>query len=142
MTARPSARAVREHVLDGHATLLAETFDCADAVANSWDGTTTSKRGAVVGPFAAALDRARITDRLPAVLVDAVGVLGEELPSEPVAAPPYVAITSVGPVLRATLDTERLVITIRTFEVERDPTRYARRAGGPADALRVELKSR
>ncbi|EMA49888.1 hypothetical protein [Halococcus salifodinae] len=133
---------VREHLLTTHADLLDAVLACADAVADSWDGATTSDRAAVVDPFKRALDRAGVLNRLAAALAGAVDTLDEELPAQPVAAPPYVAITSVGPVLRATLDSERLVVTIHAFAVERDPTRYVRGPADPADALAVELRSR
>ncbi|WP_049902697.1 hypothetical protein [Halococcus agarilyticus] len=136
------AATVREHLLTTHADLLDTVLVCADVVADSWDGDTTPDRAAVVDPFERRLDRAGVLDRLPAMLAGAIDALGAELTAEPVAAPPYVAITSVGPVLRATLDSERLVVTIHAFAVERDPTRYVRGPADPADALAVELRSR
>lgn len=143
MTRPTSAMAtVRAHLLDAHADLLDTVLVCADGVADSWDGDATTDRTAVVDPFERALGRAGVLDHLPAVLVGAVDALDEELPAQPVAAPPYVTITSVGPVLRATLDSGRLVITIRVFAVERDPTRYVRGPVDPGDALAVELRSR
>ena len=136
------AATVREYLLNAHADLLDTVLACADAVADSWDGAVTTDRAAVVDPFQRALDRAGVLDRLPAALAGAVDALNEELPAQPVAAPPYVTITNVGPVLRATLDSERLVVTIHAFAVERDPTRYVRGPADPADALAVELRSR
>jgi len=114
---------------------------CADDVADSWGGDATTDRAAVVEPFERRLDQAGVLDCLPAVLAEAVDALGAELPAEPVAAPPYVAITSVGPVLRATLDSGRLVVTIHAFVIERDPTRYVRGTADPATALAVEFRS-
>lgn len=122
--------------------MLKMILTCADAVARSWDGKATTERAAVVEPFEYALERTGVLDGLPAVLVSAVDALGEKLRAEPVAVPPYVTVTSVGPVLRATLDTGRLVVTIRAFDVERDPTRYVRQTVDPADALCVVLRSR
>lgn len=133
---------VRTALLDSHDELLGAILACADVVVESWDGETTTDRRAVVGPFEQGLHRTGILERLPAVLVDVAGLLGEDLPSEPVAAPPYVAVTSVGPVLRATLSTARLVITVRAFEIERDPTRYVRGADVPSEALDVAFRSR
>jgi hypothetical protein len=134
--------AAREYVLDTHEELLETILVCADGVAKSWDSGATTERRAVVVPFESALDGSGVTDRLPTVLVGAVHALGEELPADPVPAPPYVAITSLGPVLRATLDSGRLVITIYAFDIERGPTRYVRRPADPTDALTVELKTR
>lgn len=134
--------AIREYVLDTHEALLETILACADAISASWDGKATTERQAVVEPFEYALDSSDIMDRLPAVLVGAIHIIDEELPATPVPAPPYVVVTSIGPVLRATLDSGRLVITIRAFEIERDPTRYVRGTDDPASALSVEFKSR
>ena len=133
---------VCEYVLHSHGELLETVIACADGVAASWDGDATVDRKRVVEPFERALDERGVTDRLPALLVGAVDALGEEFPAEPVAAPPYLVVTTVGPVLRATLSSARLVVTIRAFAIERDPTRYVRGAATPAAALAVALKSR
>ncbi len=133
---------LREYVLDTHEGLLATVLDCADCVIQSWDGDATTDRQHVVEPFERALQRRDVIGRLPTVLVDAVAALDESLSAEPVAAPPYLAITSVGPVLRATLSSARLVITMQVFAIERDPVRYVRGPATPADALSVALKNR
>ncbi|EMA46374.1 hypothetical protein C448_06323 [Halococcus morrhuae DSM 1307] len=133
---------VRKSVLDDHESLLETILDCADEVVASWDDEATTERRHVVEPFENTLVDRDITGRLPALLAGAVDALGEELPAEPVAAPPYLTITSVGPVLRATLADARLVMTIRVFAIERDPTRYVRGATTPSEALAVALKSR
>lgn len=133
---------VREYVLDTHDEHLDAVLGCADEVAASWDGDATTDRTAVVEPFEYALEAAGIVERLPAVLVGAVDALGDALEAEPVAAPPYVVITSRGPVLRATLDPGRLVIAVRAFEIERDPTRYVRGPTTVEKALDVAFKTR
>lgn len=135
-------QAVHGAVLDDHESLLETILDCADGVAASWDDEGTTERRCVVEPFEQLLAERGVVDRLPALLVDAVAALGEELPAEPVAAPPYLTVTSVGPVLRATFADARLVMTIRVFAIERDPTRYVRGATTPSEALIVALKSR
>ncbi|EMA39942.1 hypothetical protein [Halococcus hamelinensis] len=134
--------AVHEAVLDRHADLLEAVLACADWVADSWDSEGTTDRAAVVDPFEHALEHTGVHRRLPAVLVTAVDAIGGSLSAEPVAAPPYVTVTSRGPVLRATLETDRLVLTVRAFDVERDPTRYVRGATAVEDVLGVEFRSR
>ena len=140
MTARTDAAC--EYVLDAHGDLLETVLACADAVTESWDGEATTDRRAVVESFEHALDSRGVTDRFPTVLVGVVETLGAELSATPVPAPPYVVITSLGPMLRATLSKTRLVITIRVFDIERDPPRYVRGADDPTDALAIEFKSR
>jgi len=129
---------VRARLRSEHADLLRATEGCADAVAATWDGAYTTDRAAVAPPLSARLSESGVTDRFPVVLSDAVSVLDESLPAPPVPAPPYVTVTSVGPVLRATLSESRLVVTIRVFTVERG--RYRRTAGGTDELLGVEFR--
>ncbi|WP_224268824.1 hypothetical protein [Haloprofundus salinisoli] len=139
---------VRAHLLSEESTLLASVVDCADAVAAGWPDETTTDRGHVVPPLEAVLARAGITDRLPGLLARCVDAGGYQLAAPAVAAPPYVVITATGPVLRATLEPGRLVISIRVFEVERgdgsdidagDP-RYRRRGETPDEIVSVEFR--
>lgn len=143
--------AVRGYLLDEHADLVGTVLDCADAVAAGWDGVATTDRDRVVPPLRAALERAGVLDRLPVVLDGCVAAAGGELSTRPVAAPPYVVVTSRGPMLRARFKdgrpteadrspgpTEadrspgsRLVVTVRVFAVER--TAGARYVRGPTD---------
>lgn len=132
-------RRVRDRLLATHAKPLAATIDAADAVAAARDDPAT-RREQVVVPLRAALDRAGLLERYPAMLVDAAEVLGEALPASPVAVPPYVTVTSRGPALRATLPEGRLVVLIDVFAVERDPVRYVRRGRRPEDVLTVERR--
>lgn len=112
-----------------HRDVIAAIDDCADSVATSWDGDRTMDRGALVGHLEAALEGAGVLEDLPTVLSDAVAATGWDLPAEPVAAPPYVVVTSRGPVLRATVDPGRLVLRFDAFDVTRRPTAYRRRDG-------------
>lgn len=129
---------VRSYLLTEHADLLATASDCADAVASGWNGESTTDRDAVAGPMTATLRRAGVLDELPTVLAGAVDAAGYSLRAEPVPAPPYVVVTSTGPVLRATLADGRLVISLRLFAVERsaegEEQRYVR---GPQDTERI-----
>ncbi|MFC5365860.1 hypothetical protein [Salinirubrum litoreum] len=133
---------VRDYLHRDHADLLATVEQCADAVAAGWGGETTSDRSAVVPPLEAALRRSGVTDRLPAVLAGAVSAIGGQLQARPVAGPPYVVVTSVGPVLRATLADRRLVVTFGVFTVRRegDGPRYARRSAPDADLVDVAFR--
>lgn len=135
--AGPAALA-RAYLLDTHRGDLAVVLDCADTVAASWDGGSTADRAEVVPAMRSALDRAGLLDSFPAMLRGAVAATGRELQGRPVAAPPYVAVTAVGPVLRATTDDGRLVVTVEAFAVERDPVRYVRTDDEPAAVLSVE----
>ncbi|WP_071391309.1 hypothetical protein [Haloprofundus marisrubri] len=153
---------VRAYLLAEESALLDSVVDCADALVTGWDGETTTERARVVSPLETVLARAGITEQLPGLLARCVDTAGGELAAPPVAAPPYVVVTATGPVLRATLDSGRLVISLRVFEVERsedetrngdgggdtensadfevDTPRYRRCGETPAEIVSVELR--
>lgn len=135
----PATRA-REHVLDVHTGTVEAVLRCADAVAADWAGEATADPSAVADPLRSALDAAGVLAALPEVLAGAVRAAGFSLPAAPVAAPPYVAVTSRGPVLRATVSAGRLVAVVAAFDVERDPTRYVRGPADPERAVQVAFK--
>jgi len=132
------ASAARAYLLDAGRGELERVLDCADAVAASWGGDATPERERVVGPMRAALNRTGLLAAFPGMLRGAVCAADRGLRGDPVAAPPYVAVTSVGPVLRGTTDAGRLVVTVRAFAVERDPVRYVRTGDDPENVLSVE----
>jgi hypothetical protein len=125
--------AASECVTTEHAAVVAGVGACADAVADSWDGPTTSDGTALAEALESCLAEAGVLDALPGVLAAAVEAAGGSLPAEPVAGPPYVAVTSRGPVLRATLDGGRLVVELRAFRLT-DGNRYARSDGVAVEA--------
>ncbi|MFB6207233.1 MAG: hypothetical protein ABEJ05_11980 [Haloglomus sp.] len=136
-------RAVRAHLREERRDLVTTVADCADAVAADWDGTRTTDAADVTGPLRATLDRAGVLARFPSVLRECVAAAGGSLQADPVAAPPYVVVTSVGPLLRATLADDRLVVTLRVFEVERTddgPPRYVRTERDPEAITDVEVR--
>ncbi|WP_410767202.1 hypothetical protein [Haloferax sp. DFSO60] len=116
---------------DEHGRLLTVIGQCADAVAKSWDDDSTTDREEVVPRFAQALDGSGALSRLPRALADAVTATGRSMPAPPVAAPPYVVVTSEGVVLRANVGEERLIITLRVFALETggEKKRYTRMPG-------------
>lgn len=133
----------REYVLNEHPALVVRVIECADAVAAGWEEKSTTDPDHVADRLATVLEHAGIVRRLPAVLEGAVGAVGGTLPATPVPAPPYVVITSRGPVLRATTDRGRLVITLGVFDVERADgggPRYVRSAETPGEAVAVDLR--
>lgn len=180
---RDPAAAAREHLLAVHAETIKAVLDAADAVATGdperrgvgtgndaggaaksgagaagWirldDGRlATAERNALVPVLSAVLDDRGILGELPTLLAAAVDAAGYDLPAPPVAAPPYVAVTSTGPVLRGTVEDGRLVVRIDCFEVVRGVDEefgegsqennvvYARTATKPAAALSVTFTS-
>lgn len=110
-------RAAKACVRNEHADVLDAIDTCADEVCAPWEGDYTRDSRAIVEPMGAALEARAVLDRLPTVLADAVGAAGYDLSAPPVAAPPYVVVTSRGPILRATIDPGRLVIRFDAFDV-------------------------
>lgn len=127
---------VRRRLLDAHSPTLQTVFDCADAVATTWEGPPTD-RSAVVPLFRTALQKMGALDALAAAWTDSLTHAGYEPSARPVPNPPYVVVTSVGVVLRATVSEGRVVATLRTFDV--DPYE---RAGTLPEALTVEHRGR
>lgn len=121
--------AVVEALWEAHGGVLTEIGSCADGVAGGWDRGTARDRSAVVEPFEAALADRGIRAELPTVLETAVSTLGTELVASPVPAPPYVTVTSRGPVLRGTTPESRVVVTVAVFEPVENAAGYRRRTG-------------
>ncbi|WP_049972170.1 hypothetical protein [Haladaptatus cibarius] len=147
--------AARRYVLSEHTETVTSLLCCADSVAESWNDeatadetnvTTNRKRSttdreAVVEPLSRTLREYGLLAEFPTVLSGAISAGGFSMQAAPVPAPPYVAITSRGPVLRATVSAGRLVISFRVFDVVRDGhNRYVRGANDPETAVSVELK--
>lgn len=143
---------VHEHLLHEHRTLITTVLTCADAVVDTTADTAAEPLPDCSNPAAPLyeqLDRANVIDRLPTILSETVELVGSPLAAEPVAAPPYVVVTNVGPIMRAPLEERRLVITIEAFRVNReqetkrnttrDTPRYVRTASIPANVLTVDI---
>jgi hypothetical protein len=107
--------------------LLQELSAAADAAADADDPSAELAR---------LLEEAGVTACLPRVLSGLVDAVGRNLRATPVAAPPYVVVTSRGPVLRATLADGRLVVVLVLFDVSRGPT-YER-----VDGVEIEASLR
>lgn len=132
----PSA-AAQSFTVDEHAAVIAAIDRCADAVVESWDAASVTDGAAVVGPLRACLAEHGVLDALTDVLADAVEAAGYTLRATPVAAPPYVVVTSRGPVCRATVADGRLLLRFRAFELT-DENEYVRGRSGDA-MLDVDL---
>lgn len=137
-----ATEAVREHLLGERRALVEGVLACADRVAADWDCDGTTDRAAVVDPFESLLTASGLTETFPTLLAECVDRAGATLPARPVAAPPYVVVTSEGVVLRATLPDGRLVVTLRTFDVDRsgERPRYVRGPTEPESAVSVAFR--
>ncbi|WP_436343451.1 hypothetical protein [Natronorubrum sp. FCH18a] len=127
-------RDARRRIQDEHAAIVEGIDRCAAQVAEPWDTARTTDPNAVVDGLRGALEATGLLEQLPLVLSDIVDATGYGLQAQPVAAPPYVVVTSRGPVLRATIDPGRLVVRFDVFDIVRDreptqPSAYRRRNG-------------
>ena len=140
--------AAREYLLTDRREVVEATVECGARVAAAWPETGATDRERVVEPLRAALSTAGLLDAYPSVLAECVAAAGGRLRAEPVAAPPYVVVTGVGPVLRATLETGRLVVTLAVFDVERgresgsesERPRYVHGSTAPEAVVGVEVR--
>ncbi|SNR52758.1 hypothetical protein [Halorubrum vacuolatum] len=137
------AAAARRRLLGTHRETVMEVLACGEAVAEGFETTVggdpaTRESRVLRTDLRTVLDRAGLLEALATLLPDLVAAAGGRLRATPVAAPPYVAVTATGPVLRATLTEARLVIRIETYDVVdgafcwRDPT--------PEEAVFVRLR--
>ncbi|UTF53386.1 hypothetical protein [Natronosalvus rutilus] len=120
MSRRATTRAIERRLRDEHGGILRRLEACADAVSEAWPAETVTERTAVVDPLRAEIEASGLLRAFPPLLVDLVESAGYALPARPVAAPPYVAVTSRGPVLRATVEPGRLVVRLDVFGLERE----------------------
>ncbi|ELZ13996.1 hypothetical protein C479_01056 [Halovivax asiaticus JCM 14624] len=117
-----SLESVRSRLCSAHGNVLAMIEASADAAVDTWPADTVTERHHVVDPFRAALVEHDVIDELPQILEDLVAIAGGDLSVPPVAAPPYVVVTSMGVLLRATLPRGRLVVAVHPFAVDREPS--------------------
>ena len=131
---------VHEQVLCAHRGCIAAVIDAGATVAAGLEEPVTDP-AAVREPFDRQLREQGLDEELLGLLDTAVNAVNGERRGEPVAAPPYLAVTSRGPVCRATLtDGRRLVVLLAAFEVRRRPRRYRFRDPSPAECLQSSLE--
>jgi len=132
---------VRRRLLASHRETLAATVEVGRAVARAWPGNRASDPGAVRRPLETLLrDRGLAADLL-ALLDTGAAVVDESIQGSPVPAPPYFAITSRGPLCRATLSGgDRLVVRVALFRVGPEPPRYRFRDPDPDECVRIRIR--
>ena len=110
--------------------LIEQTVAAREDVAGAWEGTATEDRGLVVPP----LERELEARGLLSAYVELLDALRARTPygedQSFVAAPPYVVVTSCGPLLRLTGRTQRLLVRFELFTVEPGPRYRTRRCTG------------
>ncbi|WP_049912932.1 hypothetical protein [Natrialba hulunbeirensis] len=132
-------RAARRRLRTDHTETIAAIDDCATRITDEWDTARTTNPDPLVESLRAELESTGVLATLPTVLGSAVDATGYELQAQPVPAPPYVVITSRGPVLRATIDPGRLVVRFDVFEVVRTDEPDQRAEYHRLDGVRMEI---
>lgn len=131
---------VRRTILDTHEETLTQVVEAGRMVAADWGRDTVRESGAVVDPLETLLDERGLSTQLLDVLSTAVGATDSTLSGTPVAAPPYLVVTSRGPLCRGTLaDGRRLLVELVLFGVERRPPSYRFLDPSPPECLAVTL---
>lgn len=102
--------AVATHVREAFPDVLAALEDAVASATADWPAAGVHDGGRVRTAIRTALQRSGVGERLPQILESSITELDASLPAAPVAAPPYVVVTSEGVLLRATLADARLVI--------------------------------
>lgn len=105
--------AVATHVHEEFPDVLAAIADDVASATADWPAAGVHDSGRVRTAIRTALQTSGVGGRLPRILESAVTELDASLPVAPVAAPPYVVVTSEGVLLRATLADARLVIQLQ-----------------------------
>ncbi|WP_121742795.1 hypothetical protein [Natronorubrum halophilum] len=132
-------RDARRRILDEHPTIIEGVDHCADRVAEPWDTARTTDRNAVADGLRSLLEANGLLEQLPVVLADAVEATGATLRAQPVPAPPYVVVTNRGPILRATIESGRLVVRFDVFDVVHDADPGNHPAYCRRDGVRLEV---
>ncbi|NHN46729.1 hypothetical protein G9464_03850 [Halostella sp. JP-L12] len=137
----PRDAVTRRAIVDAHRETLAATVDAARTVAAAWPGETVRDPSAVAAPLEGELRERGLVEDLLATLDTAAAAIDESIRGAPVPAPPYLSVTSRGPVCRATLSGgDRLVVEPVMFAVDRRPARYRFADPDVEECLRVRLR--
>ena len=127
------AQVVETHVRETFSGTLTAIETAVQEATTGWPPGGVTDASRVRRDIRRALAESGFHRSLPRILESAIGELDASIPARPVAAPPYVVVTSEGVLLRATLADARLVIRIQV--VAEEAGRYRR-----LDRLRVSAR--
>lgn len=132
---------VRTRLLEAHPETLQSVIDAGRSVAAAWPADAARESGAVRDPLAHLLREQGVSDDLLEILQTGAAAIDESVRGTPIPAPPYLAITSRGPVCRGTIGGDRrLVILLELFGVQSQPTRYRFLDPTPEESLSVSIR--
>lgn len=125
---------IRGYILENHHTTIESIMNCADRIEGSEPVKETLRHE---------LESQNLYEDMLRVLEDVVEHHEIDLKASPVTKPPYIVVTSLGPILRISTSDRRIVLKIRVFNIkgrsEPPKNRYVRRGKTPSDVLEVEV---
>ncbi len=131
--------AARAALIADHQGTIEAVLDAANDIANANGPFTEPKLLRRV--LTEQLQAHELLEPLLAMLSTAAEAVGQGIEGAPIPAPPYLSVTSRGPVCRGTLsDGCRLVIELLVFAVESQPRQYVFTDADPATCLHVEFR--
>jgi hypothetical protein len=134
-------RQVRRRILADHRETVAAVLDTGAAVASGIEGWPVTDAEQIRQPLDTRLRERDLLGPVLALLATGADALDAEIQGQPVTAPPYLVVTSRGPLCRGTLtDGRRLVVELGLFAVERRPRRYRFRDPTVEECLQVTLR--
>lgn len=132
---------IHARLLQTHRGTVDTVIDAGRAVVSSWSTDRVSDPDSITDPLETLLESTGVTADLVRLLHDGAETANTSVQGNPVPAPPYLIITSRGPLCRGTLaDGSRLVVRLELFSVERDPVEYVFTDPDPGDCLRIHHK--
>jgi len=132
---------VPSRVLAEHRATIEAVVDAGATVAEAIDRWPVTDGETIRLPLERLLRERGLLTPLLCTLDTGADAVGTEIQGQPVAAPPYLAVTSRGPICRATLaEGRRLVIEVSLFAVTTRPRRYQFREPDPETCLQVSLE--
>jgi len=132
---------IRTRLLESHRETLQSVIDAGRSVATAWPTDDVRESGAVTEPLEHLLRERGLAADLLEILRTGTAAIDENVQGRPIPAPPYLAVTSRGPICRGTLsDGRRLVVRLDLFAVRRTPTRYRFRDPTPEELLSVFIR--
>ncbi|MDT3433336.1 hypothetical protein [Haloarcula sp. 1CSR25-25] len=132
---------IRTRLRETHRETLQSVIDAGRSVATAWPTDVVQESGAVTEPLEHLLRERGLAEDLIEMLQTGTAAMDETVQGRPIPAPPYLVITSRGPVCRGTVsDGRRLVVVLELFAVRRAPTRYQFRDPTPEDLLSVSVR--
>lgn len=129
---------VRQQILTTHSETVSAVIDAGASIESAVDQWPVSDPRLIREPLARLLRDRGLLEPLLEILESVADAVDGAIQGTPVASPPYLAVTSQGPVCRGTLsDDRRLIVEFVLFDVQRRPRGYRFRSPEPDECLQI-----